>query len=173
MRHTVNSIFWTCSALMIAGMVLLIIPLSIAQEYPEPELPAQAPPYQVYETEVTEVKRDKKTTATIVYDIYGRYIEISEKLPLGFTAETAYTWYPDNYLREERCEGCYESVIQKEEGRLLRNGTEYASYTRIFDEKGKRTKSESSGLRAILPLLKIIAQIIGQDIDETEIQDLL
>ncbi len=124
----------------------------------------------MHESEVTEVRQDGKTTETVIYDIYGRHIEISETLPLGFIAETSYTWYPNNYLREE---GYYESVIQKEEGRLLRSGTKYASYTREFDETGKRTRSESSGLRVMLPLLKLIAKIIGQEIDEAEIQDLL
>lgn len=155
---------------MCTCVALLITASSSAQEYPEPELPMQAPPHQVYETEVTEVKKEGKTTETVVYDIYGRYIELSQKLPFGFVAETTYTWYPNNYLREE---GYYESVIQKEEGRLLRDNKKYASYTRVFDETGKRTKSESTGLRIMLPILKLIAQIIGQDIDEAEIQDLL
>ena len=146
---------------------LVSIPIVITQVVvTQEQLPQQVPPIQLTPTETIELQEESTIPAIITYDIYGRFIKIVEFFPFNYTAETIYTWYPNNYLHYKGDSHYYDGVIQKEESKLVLDGVTKVHLIKTFNEQGETLKTESEGLSIALPILRVIARLLGKEIDE-------
>lgn len=150
---------------MVALIALLLLSSVVHAQSTDP-LPPVSEPQEVRQHEVVRTETVGGRTITTTYDTFDRYTRIIESLPFGYRAETEYVWYPNTYLVDD---GYYESIVQRETGRLLKGGEARAWYLREYDTSGTRTHAERTGFTVLLPVLRAIASIIGADLVEDEI----